>query len=326
MSSTNKYTERTADPTTAGSLNYHIQEFALAMGFGRLTKDLVVTKLITNYSSDAANQGSRFASNVRVPKRGAGTVNNVAEDTAVTPSQVTSTKVDLPINKHKTWDILVRDGGSLFAQEGLLTGYLMDGAGQLAEQIEADVIAELADASATVTSATVDKAYLAKLRKTSRSASHLFAMGSPSYIVWGPEAEESLLQQDLFVKVNESGSESALRDAFVGKIYGFENYTSNLIAAVNGQESNLVFQRDALGIAFVDMNLENVPGAYTGGVNMVAQTYTDDQGVPAYSMRSIIGYSQKDRGTLLTVDTIYGVETIRAEHLINAKSGTLVSA
>ncbi len=326
MSNVNKYTERTASPTTAGSLNYHIQEFALARGFGRLTKDLVVTKLITNYTADAFNQGSRFASNVRVPKRGAGTINNVVEDGKVAPSQVTSTKADIVINKHKTWDILVRDGGSLFAQEGLLTGYMLDGAAQLAETIESDVIAEIADASATVTKASPDAAFIAEIRKTSRGSSHLFDMSASKYIVWGVAAEEKLLSENLFVKVNESGTDEALRDAFLGKTYGFENYTSNLIPTTLGQESNMVFQKDAIGIAFVDMSLEDVAGVYTGGVDMKSMMFSDDEGVPAYSMRSIVGYSQADRGTLITLDTIYGVDTVRAEHLIKALTGTLVSA
>ena len=324
--STNKYTERTASSTTGGSLNYHIQEFALAQGFGRLAKDLVVTKLITNYTADAFNQGSRFASNVRVPKRGTGTVANVTEDEKVAPSQVTSTKADLAIDKHKTWDILVRDGGSLFAQEGLLTGYMLDGAQQLAETIEGDVIAEHANASGTITSTTPNTALLAEIRRTSRGNSHLFSMSAPKHIVWGPEAEEKLLQEGLFVKVNESGSQEALRDAYLGKIYGFENYTSNLIAKALGQEQNLVFQSDAIGIAFVDMDLESVPGTYAGAVNMQTMMFTDDENVPAYSLRSIIGYSQADRGTLITLDTIYGVKTVRSEHLINVKTGTLVSA
>lgn len=326
MSTTNKYTERTASPTTAGSLNYHIQELALARGLGRLDKDLVLTKLITNYSSEAFNQGSRFATKVRVPFRGAGTITDVTEDNQVAVNPVTSTKEDLAIDKYKSWDILIRDNASLMMQEGVMTDYLRDGATQLAEQIETDVIGLISGAGATVSKASPDKAYLTELRKTARSSSHLFSMANPAYIVWGIEAEEKLLQEAMFVKVNESGSDEALRNAYLGRIFGFENYTSNMIPQTNGQESNFVFQREAMGIAFVDMDLQSVPGAYTGGVEMIGRTLTDDDGVPTYSMRSIVGYSQRDRGTILTVDTIYGVKVIRSARLINAKTGTLVSA
>jgi hypothetical protein len=68
------------------------------------------------------------------------------------------------------------------------------------------------------------------------------------------------------------------------------------------------------------MDLMDVPAAFAGGVDMQTMVMPDDSGVPAYSMRSIVGYDQKERGTTLSVDTIYGVGVVRAEHLFDVLS------
>lgn len=314
-------TYKTSAPTDTGSLNYHIQDYALVQGLGKLAYDLVVTKLITNYSADAANQGSRFAENVRVPIRGSVSAADKTPGTAVTPSAATSTKVDIAIDTHKTWDILIEDYGSLFAQEGLMAGYMQDAAQTIAEAIETSVIANYSTISTSIGSAggNASAALMRQARYTARSSSNLFNLSQPMYAVWGVYAESDLLGVDLFVTANQSGSTDALERAYLGKKFGFENYTSNMMPSVSGSpgaEYNLVFQRDAFGIAFVDMNLASVPESYTGGVRMRAFDFSDDDGVRAYSLRSIVGYDQLERGTVLTVDTIYGTGEVRDGHAI----------
>lgn len=311
-----------ANATDSGALNYHIQQYALAQGLGRLGYDLVVTKLITNYSAEAKNQGSRFAQNVRVPIRGAVTVQNKVAGTSITPTAVTSTKADIAISNHKTWDILVEDWGSLFAQDGVMEGYMIDGASAIAEEVEDDVIALYGSASEQIGTAAAgaDEALLRLIRETSRGSTHLFAMNQPTYVVWGVKGEGDLLGETMFVKVNEAGTPDALRNASLGRIFGLDNYSSNKMPTVAGSptaEHAIAFQRDAMGIAFVDMSLQTIPAAFTGGVQMAAMTLSDDNGVPAYSLRSIVGYDQLARGTVLSVDTMYGVGVVRSEHLID---------
>lgn len=318
-------TYRTPGDTDAGSLNYNILPVALAKSLGKLASDLGIAKLVTNYTSEAFNQGSRFGMAVRVPKRGAVASTAKVPGTGVTPAAATSTKADITINQHYTWDILVEDYGSLFTQAGLLQGYLEDGELEIAEDIEASIMALYAVASASVGSAggNASVALIRSMRALARGAAHKFNLKAPMSAVWGVDAEADLLGETLFAKANESGSTETIVEARLGRKFGIDHYTSNLIASVAGSpgaEHNLFFQKDAIGIAFVDMNLGNVPGTFIGNVLMKAMFLPDDDGVPTYSMRSIIGYDQKERGTMLTVDSIWGVGAVRAEHLLDVIS------
>ena len=52
----------------SGDMTYAVNPYAMAKGLERLNYNLVVTNLITNYSQEARNQGTRMSANVRVPK------------------------------------------------------------------------------------------------------------------------------------------------------------------------------------------------------------------------------------------------------------------
>jgi len=313
-------TYKTSSATDTGSLNYHINEYALVRGLTRLNSDLVVTKLITNYSAQAKAQGSRYAQNVRVPITGTVTATDKTPGTAVTYAAVTSTKADIPINTHKTWDALFEDYGTLFSQSTLLGDYLADASSAIAEEIENDVIALYASAGTQIGTAEggLTETVLKTARKNARE--NKFRMSQPMYLVYGTEGEYDLLGVDRHTLANQSGGTDALTRASFGTIYGMDLYTSNLMPAVTGSpnaEHCMLFQREAMGIAFVDMNTASVPETYTGAVNMQTMSMPDDSGAPIYSLRLIHGYDQKERGTALTVDTIYGVGVVRSALLID---------
>ena len=301
----------------SGALNYAIQDVALAKGLGRLRADLVVARLITNYSNEARAQGSRFASTVRVPKRGEVATAAKTPGTAVTPGAAVMTKGEIVINKHRTWDILVEDYGSLFTGGTLLTDYLVDGASQIAEDIETDVITDVYTNASRLLGApssgmSVDR--IRQVRKYSRQDK--WSQTAPTYMVHGPEAEADLLAENLFVQADQSGSTEALTNAFIGRKFGIQHYTSNLmpvIAGSPGAEHAIAFQSESNGIAFIDMSDTDLPAEFRDtGVRKFAMNLTDDNGNPMYSLRMIIGYSQLDRGHVLTVDSIYGVGSIRS--------------
>lgn len=294
--------------------DYGIVPTALANALGSLKSDLRVTSLINNYSSQAKAQGSRYASTVRLPfvNSGGKSARNKTPGTAFDTTAVTTTATTLTINKHKFWDVLVEDYGSLFAQEGIMEVYADEGRYALAEAIESDVIGLYAGLSQSVGSAGggLTDAVLRAVRKQARDSK--FRMNRPIYFVYGPEAEEDLLGIDKQVLVNESGTSQALISATFGTRYGMNFVTSNLMPAVTGSptaEHALCFQSEAFGIAFVDMSgYGNYIGANAFQVGMV---YSDDSGAPSYSMRMKASDEHRSFGTLLTADTIYGVAEMR---------------
>lgn len=302
----------------SGAVNYAIQDVALAQGLGRLVSDLVVARLVTNYSAEARAQGSRFASKVRVPKRGEVASTAKTPGTAATPAAAVMTKGEIEINKHRTWDILVEDYGSLFTGGDLLTGYLVDGAGKIAEDIETDVIASIYQNASRILGAPQGGMSVSLIRTARKhSRNDKWSQSSPSYMIHGPEAEADLLAEALFVQADQAGTTEALVNARLGRKFGFEHYTSNLlpvIAGSPGAEHGIAFQSESNGIAFIDLNEADMPAEFQNtGVFKRAMTLDDNEGNPVYGMRMIVGYSQLDRGYVLTVDSIYGVGAVRTE-------------
>ncbi len=315
----------TTNAGDAGSMNYHRVDVALAFSLERLRKDLLVTSLITNYSEEARAQGSRFAETVRVPRRGEHTVKTKTPQSAATTSKVTDDKETLTIDTHKYIDFTVEDFGSLFVgnNRGYLTGTLQDAVDKLAETIETSVMALYTGASRQLGTAGAGASVtlIREIRRYSRLDK--WPQTVPSYIVWGPYGEEDLLGQDLFVKANESGSDEALVNAFIGRKFGFEHFTSNMVPSLTGtpaRESGMAFQSPAMGIAFLDMSTMDLPEEFRGqGTLMRALVMNDDQGRPAYSMRMTSQYDQDAMGTRVQVDTIYGVAVIRDEMLYEVR-------
>lgn len=307
---------------TSGSMDSAIQQTAIAKVLGRLNANLVVTNLITNRSSDARNQGSRYAATVLIPKTGAVSATNKVPGSPAVPVAATATQSTITINKHKTWDILVEDYGSLFSGPQLILQYAEDASAVLAEAIEVDVIGNYTSASRVISGASINANWslVTLIRKYTRQDK--WSQNGETNIVWGPNAEYALFGSDQWNKTYVFGTDQAGNSVVTGDLgtrLGMHHYTSNLMPMIAGSPSNevsIAFQKDAIAICFVDMSMNDMPEELRAPtVKMVTMDYTDDHGTPIYSMRNIVGYSQLDRGMLVTYDTIYGTGPVRPEKL-----------
>lgn len=59
------------------------------------------------------------------------------------------------------------------------------------------------------------------------------------FLIVGPEMESALLRDDRLVKVDASGTDTALRNGLIGRILGFNVYVSNNVKVVAGRETVL---------------------------------------------------------------------------------------
>jgi hypothetical protein len=302
--------------------NYFIQDVALAKGLARLSADLQVGGLITNYTNEAVQQNAKFAQSILVPILGKGQAKDKLPGVSVVPDAATSTPATILINKHKTYDVFVPDADALFTQKGYLDRLLEDGARAIAEQMEADFLSTYVNAGTTIgapkggASANLIRA----VKKASRK--NLWRQNAPKYIVWGPEGEDDLLGDSLFVNANERGDQQGVVNGTIDRKFGFNHLVSNLtpeVAGSPGAEHGLAFQSEGIGFAMVPMDGMDLPAEVKDrmGVYMRAMTFNDDQGRPVYTMRFIVGYDQKARETILTVDTMYGVKVVRPELVMN---------
>ena len=304
----------------SGDMTYAINPFAMAKGLERLNYNLVATSLITNYSQEARNQGTRMSAAVRVPIRGALSAVTKTPGSAMTYQQAATTKADITINVHESVDFLVEDYGGLF-DPSTIEGYMVDAGSTLAEAIENDVIALYASAGATKGTATagIDMALLGTLQKDAMEAK--WRGNEPSYLIVGPEGYYDLWNLAQLTQYNlEGGDQSTFRNGYIGQLGGFETFKSNLIPAVAGSptgEHCMAFQREAMGIAFVDMSTNGLPAGFGAGVSIQPMNKEDDNGNLIYSMRSIVGYSQTNRGMSVSVDSIWGVGVVRSALLFD---------
>jgi hypothetical protein len=304
----------------AGDMTYAINPFAMAKGLERLNYNLVATSLITNYSQEARNQGTRMSAAVRVPIRGALSAATKTPGSAITYQQAATTKADITINVHESVDFLVEDYGGLF-DPSTIEGYMVDAGSTLAEAIENDVIALYASAGATKGTATagITMDLLGTLQKDAMEAK--WRGNEPSYLIVGPEGYYDLWNLAQLTQYNlEGGDQSTFRNGYIGQLGGFETFKSNLIPAVAGSptgEHCMAFQRESMGIAFVDMSTNGLPAGYGAGVSIQPMNKEDDNGNLIYSMRSIVGYSQTNRGMSVSVDSIWGVGVVRSALLFD---------
>ena len=304
----------------AGDMTYAVNPYAMAKGLERLNYNLVATNLITNYSQEARSQGTRVSQNVRVPIRGSLSAATKTPGSAATYQQAATTKADIAINIHETVDFLIEDYGGLF-DPSTIEGYMVDAGSTLAEAIENDVIGLYASAGATKGTATagITMALLGTLQKDAMEA--LWRGNEPSYLIVGPEGYYDLWNlAQLTQYAIEGGDQRTFRNGYIGQLGGFETFKSNLIPAVSGSpagEHCMAFQKESMGIAFVDMSTSGLPAGYGAGVSIQPINKEDDNGNLVYSMRSIVGYSQTNRGMSVSVDSIWGVGVVRSALLFD---------
>lgn len=305
----------TANPGAAGDVSYEAQDYALARGLGRLRGALLAGRLVTNYSAEAKDQGSRFAENVRVPIRGAAALQDKTPGTTITPVQFTDTKADLALDQHKIWDVIIEDYGSLFTGPQKALGHLSDAAGQIAEAVDSAILA-LYTGAGRVFGSTGTAATPSLIRSVRKQAvKDKWGTAQPRNIIWGPEGTDDLLSDSTFTKVNEAGGDDALVNGNVGRKYGFNHYEHEGVASIAGSpgaEHALAFQGEGIGLAFMDMDISDFPDDFKQTVMQRAMALTDDSGLPLYQMRMIVGYDQGEVGMRFQVDSIFGVKIIRS--------------
>lgn len=303
----------------AGSVAYAITPFAMAKGIQTLKSNLVVTSKIRNVSEIAKVQGGGYADSIRFPKWGSLTAQNKAVGTEATRQQVTMTKVDLQLDTFKTVDFLIEDFGGLFTPAAK-EAFAIEAGAAIAQAIETDVISKYA--SAGIDTGDVDTAASVAMISTLKKLARVnkWRNTSPFIAVWGSQGEYDLLNDSTFKQyMVTGGDQSAIREGFIGNVYGFQNYVSNMMPAVAGSpsaEHAIAFQPEAIAIAFVDMTTQSLPC-----VEVTPMNISDDEGNLVYSMRSIVGYNQLARGLEVSFDTIYGIAVVEPTLLIDVTYG-----
>lgn len=265
--------------------------------------NITVAGLVRN---DFENETGGVGDVINYLTRGDVFVNDKVVDTDITPDGPSNGKVQVILNKHKVVSWKVEDHTSAKAlSQGL--NYVRDAVPALIEAIEAEILEEYAQAAATagavgqpVDSATVREARL-KLNQANVPLQNRF-------MILSPEDEDSLLGDPQFISAEKRGdSGSALEEARLGRIFGFDTYMSQLIPTTAGPAArhNIAMNRDGIVLAVRPLPLPPAGSGVRSGLLI------DEEAGLAF--RYTQGYDQTAMAMMHNVDILYGIKTVRPE-------------
>lgn len=134
------------------------------------------------------------------------------------------------------------------------------------------------------------------------------------YAVLSPEAHADVLGDDKLVKVNEAGTSNALRNAIIGDLLGFVNYTTGVLGfggGNKGEADGVAFHKQ--GLALVVRPLDTPKGLAS---NQVAR-----ENFNGLSMRVVYAYNNTYKQDEVSVDVLYGTKALRPEGVIELDFG-----
>lgn len=288
-----------ANITVTEAANF-IPEIWAAEALGALKANTVMARLVNrNYEDEVAQAGDI----VHVPKRGTLTVNDKAANTGVTLQTPSASVVNVTLNKHKEVSFLVEDVAKAQANQDIIQGYINDGIMVIAEQLDTDLLALY---SGLTTHTAIDAtAGLGEndVREARRLLNSSKVPLTNRHLVLHEDAEKELLGIEKFVSATFGADGDAIREATIGRRYGFNFFMDQLVTATGGECKNVAFHRDAFTLC--TRPLPPVP------TNLGAQSAVMVE--DSIAIRVIWSYNPTYLGIQVTLDILYGVAELRDE-------------
>jgi N4-gp56 family major capsid protein len=194
-----------------------------------MNANIVVPGTIMDYSS-MVRPGM---DTLKIPRMGKFSVVTKAENVAV-DAQVNAFSTDsLPLDQHKVVQFLIEDIAELQSKVAVAQEYVKQAGTDLAVQMDLKLLTDMAAGVSTASpdnkrayaGSAIAKADILLARQLLNEQN--VPLNDRSLIV-SPAQENALLSIAEFTKVNESGSEVALRNGQMGRIFGFDVFVSSL--------------------------------------------------------------------------------------------------
>lgn len=284
-----------------GELANHIPTIVAAEALGYLKANIVLAGIVAR---DWDNEVAQYGDAVKIPFRGALSVNDKAADTAVTLQTPSDTGITVNLNKHKEVSFLIEDIGRIKSRPDVLRGYVADAMAVMVEQVEADLAALYTGLSQTI-DATAGL-FEDDFREAQRLLNAAKAPVTNRWAVLHEDAYKEAMAIEKFVNRDYQGDAAlaAIKQGFLGQFAGFNVAMSQKIATAGGQCKNLFIHRNAL--VLVTRTLPPAP------VEMgVLQRVMSEDGI---GLRVTLSYNADHLGYQVTIDTLYGVAELRDSH------------
>lgn len=278
---TNQQTTTTTDVFAPAVWSNDVMDF--------LKSELVMLPRIKHYDSEVASKGQ----SVEVPFVESSAAADKAANTEVTLTGTTFSKVSILINKHKEKSYLLEDVAAVQSKYELRSEFTKAAAFSIAEAIDSDIITELKAGSTSTAVGTFGTALNANTIISAKVAlDQAKAPNSDRTLAVDAYQHGELLKIDNFVRYDALGK-SNIENGFVGRAYGFDVVMSQNLPWVDttvDEHTGIAFHKDAVAIAH------------------------------QVKPRTQAHYVPQHLGWLLTVDTVYGVKTLRGAFSVLVKS------
>ena len=253
----------------------------------RLMENLVFPNLVYKDFADEHAAGKGAIVRVRKP------VMLTAQEFSGTAAaqDVSEESVEVQLNKLATVDVAFGAIERATNVDDLDRLFIQPAAAALAQKINADGLALFAGVINSTDP--VDAASLAPFLTAAKVLNKNKVPLSPRCGVWSPDAEAQFRTVPALVNVDQCGSNEALRDGSIGRIFGIDNYMAQ---GVNGM-LGCVFHPYAF--AFVTR-----PLAAPAGVESYTTSYN------GITLRVTRGYDMKTKTEMLSMDVLYGYKLL----------------
>ena len=286
---------------TVSEVSPAMPEFWLARAIGRLKANLVMARLVRrDVDGVVAEQGET----VNIIKRGSLTVRDKTANNDVQSDAPANTKIPVKLDQHKYVSWHLEDTASAKAIDDAVN-YVEDGMQGLAEAVEASLLALHSDIATEVGVAGLDLSETSLLRARKALNDQKCPQLGRAMIV-STKDEISLLEVDKFTRADAIGNQGeAIREASLGRLYGFDTYMSQLVDTTPGAPDithNVAFHRNAFVLASRPMPLPQ-PGSGALGAYVV----DTDIGI---AMRYTRQWDSDALKTKHVIDILFGVKSV----------------
>lgn len=253
----------------------------------RLMENLVFPNLVYKDFSEQHETGKGAIVRVRKP------VVFTAQEFSGTASaqDMSEDSVEVHLNKLATVDVAFGSIERATNVDDLERQFIIPAAAALAQKINADGLALFA--GVTNSTEAVDAASLDPFLTAAKLLNKNKAPLTPRYGVWSPDAEAKFRTVPALISAEQCGSNEALRDGSIGRVFGIDNYMSQGVSGMLG----CVFHPYAF--AFVAR-----PLAAPAGVESYTTSYN------GISLRVTRGYDMKTKTEMLSMDVLYGYKLL----------------
>ncbi len=245
--------------------------------------NLVLVPLVKHYDAEVQSYGQT----VEIPNVSAISANLKSQNTVVTLNYITETKNTITINQHYESSFLLEDIAKVQSKYDLRSDYTQSAAYAIAAKIDNGIAALMTSSFTgygTFGTALNDTLILAVNRYLDDNK----APASDRSLVVTPQGKQEMLAIDKYIRydaIGVGGSDNSILNGQIGEIYGVKVFMSQNLVQVTtspNQNNHLFFHKEAFAVA-----IQQQP-------------------------RTQASYKQEYLGWLVTVDILWGMNTLRS--------------